>query len=118
MTPNFPTELEQEFNEQGFNFVKGDTKIRSEIEVGPPKQRNRYTKSFDQITANILICMDNYNVFKSFYETTLDNGTLPFTYFNPLEQAVNTFRFVGSYQIQPLGGRYFTLSFSWEILPQ
>ena len=117
MPANFPASLQEKFNEQGFNYKIGETKLRSQMDVGPAKQRRRFTKSIDTVNATINLFYDDKETLKDFHDTTLDGGTLSFLFEDPFTQTQIEYRFVNAPSIAPIGGEWFSVSMQLEILP-
>ena len=114
---NWPLSLQQHLNSDNFQVVLGDTLVRSQMDVGPDKVRNRYTKGVDLYTASVNLDIDDYDTLSNFFKTTLGNGSLPFLFHNPLTDADETFRFKAPPAIKPLGGRIFRIDMTWERMP-
>lgn len=117
MPENWPIALQQCLNEVNFSFRKGDTALRSDMDVGPSKVRNRYTTSIDEVQGSINLTTAEYTTFENFFQTTLEGGTKQFYFEHPITKVQTVFRFTGPYQITSLGGGNFQARFTWEILP-
>lgn len=117
---NWPVSLQQKLEAAGFQYVPGNTRIASEMDVGPKKVRSRFTDGIDLYQCQVTLDFDEIQTFKTFYKVTLNNGTLPFLFTDPLEEAEAVFRFSPEQDpvIRPLGrgGRKYTLSMQWERL--
>lgn len=117
MAQPWPVSLQEKLNASGFGIDYGDSLVRSDMDVGLAKVRNRYTKGIDTYTASIYVDITDVLIFESFYKDTLVNGALPFTFNDPITQIPTDFRFRSPPKISPLGGISFTISFVWERLP-
>ena len=119
MASQWPLALQQKLNVSGFQKNLGDTRVTTEMDVGPKKVRSRFTRGVDTYSASILLDFDDVSVFESFYKTTLNNGTLPFEFTDPFTETTAEFRFTpnSGVSISPLGGRVFQLDMNWELLP-
>lgn len=117
MAEAFPPSLQEFVNESGFGLGTGETAIRSEMDVGPAKVRNRFTEGIDEFTTTIDIFKTDYTTLDNFYKTTLNGGTGTFLYDHPITEVESEFRFVGAPAYAPLGGGYFRVSMTWELLP-
>lgn len=115
---NFPSTLEQQLNEQGFQYIPGSTSITSDVDVGVPKKRRRYTKPFNSFTGSFLLKKDQFDTLENFYQTTLAGGTLPFFYTHPIKGTQTVMQFQTEYSVASLGGLYFTVSIQFWELPQ
>ena len=111
--------LQQKMDVSGFQYRLGKTKVATEMDVGPAKVRSRYTDAVDVYDLQHTLDFTDIATFKTFYKTTLGNGTLPFLFIDPFTEVETAFRFVPDSDpvIRPLGGRTFTLTMSWERLP-
>ena len=70
------------------------------------------------MSCSIEIDKNTYSVFESYYTNTLSQGTKQFSFTHPLTGTVNTqWRFMGSPKISYIGGEYFRIDMSWELLP-
>jgi hypothetical protein len=117
MPEDWPAALQECLNESNFSFNKGDSALRSDMDVGPSKVRNRYTTSIDEVQGSINVTTSEYTTFDNFFKNTLANGTKQFYFNHPITQVQTVFRFTGPYQLVSIGGTNFRISFSWEILP-
>lgn len=116
---NWPVSLQQKMDVAGFQYVPGNTRVGTDMDVGPAKIRSRFTDAVDRYDLQHTLDFDDIATFKTFYKTTLGNGTLPFLFEDPFTETEETFRFVAGQDpvIRPLGGRTFILSMSWERMP-
>ena len=119
MAEVFPGTLEEKFNVSGFNVIEGETKTRTNNDTGIPNVRARFTKGIHVYNASFDLPQSDITTFRTWYQTTLANGTKTFLFDDPLTGAESEFRFVGVPRYRPLGngGVYFNVSFTWEILP-
>lgn len=113
----WPVSLQGVMNEEGFSFKIGDTTIRSETEFGIPKVRRRFTRGIDVFTFSINLSSSQYSTFKTFYESSLNGGVLPFDFLNPLTNTTDEFRFLTSPSIRSIGGGNFILQMEVERMP-
>lgn len=116
---SWPLSLQQKLEADGFTYRFGNTRVGTEMDVGPPKVRSRFTDAVDIYDCQVTLDHDEIATFKTFYKTTLGNGTLPFLFVDPFTAVETAFRFVPGQDptIRPLGGRVYTLTMSWERLP-
>jgi hypothetical protein len=117
MAETWPPTLQDKLNEEAFSFTHGETKLRSDMDVGPAKVRRRYTKSVDPISCTIDVTQGEYSDFDYFYRTTLNGGVNQFTFDHPITGVPTDFRIVGTPQTRSIGGGNFRVSMQWEILP-
>lgn len=118
---NWPAQLAQKVQAAGFQYAPGQTRIATEMDVGPKKVRSRFTDAVDTYQCQVTLDFDDVQTFKTFYKTTLSNGTLPFLFVDPFDEVEVAFRFTPQQDpvIRPFGngGREFVLSMDWERLP-
>ena len=115
--PAWPATLPTELLAQGYGEAPGDNRLRSPMEVGPPKVRRRATSSPRKISGNVLLTEDQLDDFKTFYDTTLLSGTLRFTWNDPTAPTIEVemrFDEIPSWVVQ---GVDYNVSMTLEILP-
>ena len=117
MAQAWPSTLQQLLSETNFGIKVGDTVLRTETEVGPTKLRRRYTRGIDTYSASIYINIAQYTILDTFYKTTLNGGTLPFTFKHPITQVPKDYRFRSPPAYSSLGGGQFIATFEWEEMP-
>lgn len=113
----WPLTLEQKVNESGFNYAIGDTVSRTDMDIGPAKSRRRFTRGIDTMSLTINLDISEYADFRNFFDTTIAGGVTPFSFTNPITQAVDMWRFKESPSINSIGGGHFILNMSWERQP-
>lgn len=114
----WPVSLQQRLNVASFEYRLGKTTLRTDMDAGPAKVRSRFTDAVDVYTCSVLLDYDEIATFKTFYKTTLNNGTEQFLFDDPLTATETAFRFADDPVIRPLGGRTFQLNMIWERMPQ
>lgn len=117
MAQTWPVSLQQILSEANFGLAIGETTLRSDMEVGPQKVRRRFTKGVNLFSASIYLTVSEYTIFYNFFNTTLNGGTLSFTYNHPITQVPTIFRFKSAPKVSSMGGGQFMTSFEWEELP-
>lgn len=113
----WPVTLQDCVNEEGFGNELGETVLRSDMDVGPAKLRRRFTRGFDNFTTTVNLTTAQYSLFRTFYYTSLNGGTLPFEFKHPITQVVSEFRFVSTPRVNSFGGGNFRVSMVWEEVP-
>lgn len=94
--------------------------IRSPVDTGPPKQRNRFTATIKPYQAAYEMTGAQLDTFWTFYRTTLGNGAVSFDGLpSPRTQAVATHRFDVSNEPEaiPIGWDSYVVTMSLEQLP-
>lgn len=121
MAQQWPVQLQNKLNSGNFSEDFGDTTIKSQNDIGLPKVRRRYTKGFNTIRASIFIDREDVQLFKDFYDVTLNGGVLPFEFTDPFSNTLQEFRFDTSNppSLSPVAssGIVFNLTMSWERIP-
>lgn len=117
MSVPWPSQLQQNLLEPTFNFKFGDSRLRTNMDVGLAKVRRRSTREIDTASGSIHLEFSDYSIFKDFYKTLINGGVTPFTIIHPIEQVTATFRFVSSPTIRSIGGGVFEVSMEWEEVP-
>ena len=113
----WPAGLQQKLNVAEFNFKIGNTVITSENDVGPSKKRRRSTKSVDLYACSINLDFSDYQTFYDFFNVELNGGASQFVFPHPFTGVDSYFRMFGEPTLTPLGGRVFTVSMNWELMP-
>lgn len=114
----WPATLQQSFCTEDMSIVKDDNIIRSEVSMGKPKRRRRYTSEREIFKGSfILKSVTEYNTFMAFYNTTLVDGSLPFEHDHPVTGSTKDFEFTEVPTIAPLGNNNFKLTVSIREIP-
>tara|TARA_Y100000114_G_C11702584_1_gene299185 strand:+ start:78 stop:443 length:366 start_codon:yes stop_codon:yes gene_type:complete len=98
-------------------------KIRSGMDTGAPKQRQRFTATVKNYDVEIIVTGAQLATFDTFYKTTINNGTDSFTWTDPFTGASATLRFreePSETVIKPdstANNRLFKISLPLEELP-
>ena len=117
MAAAWPNTLPNFLETDGYNHAIGDTTIRTTMDVGLDKLRKRFTKSIDTTDGNMKLDRTQYLTLDTFYKTTLNGGTLPFEFIDPLTQVLNEYRFTKPPSARSIGGNFFNVSLNWEKMP-
>lgn len=78
--PTWPAALPQQFLINGYHEEPGDNIIRSPVATGPKKTRRRYTATIRPFGGRMLMTVAQYATFRTFYEDTIDDGSLEFDF--------------------------------------
>lgn len=113
--------------EMGVSDVRQKAFLRTEMDVGPVKQRGRFTAAARYITGSMVLSQAQRQTFDTFYQTTLSEGGDEFDWYDPVDGDVVSMRFtdVPSFQAITHGGTgvtgkafaHWRVSLSLEILP-
>lgn len=81
--PTWPTDLPQEFEARGYSDRLPERLVRSQLDAGEPKTRERARRGYRiPISGQMLMDSDQWNDLLSFYETDLADGALAFDFPN------------------------------------
>lgn len=117
MASEWPSTLADKLLEAGFGLGFGSTTISTEMDTGLPKKRRRFTKGIDVFNCTIDMDRDLYNTFYDFYNTTLNGGVGYFLFDHPITGVESVFEFVDDPGIRSKGGRVFTVTMVWRLIP-
>lgn len=70
----------------GFSEQKQVNVVAFSPDVGPPKMRRRSTTAWWQTSVAYRMTRTQLTTFNTFYETTIQDGSLPFTWKHPILQ--------------------------------
>ena len=107
-----PTAVEGNYRES-----PPDNLLRSSMDVGPDKVRQRSTAGPRPISWEMLMTGAQTATFDTFYVTTLANGSLTFNFTMPRTGNSAELRFSAPPSYNYLGGDYWSVSMQMEILP-
>jgi len=115
----WPTSLPDFEKPQRSNYTEtpGSTAIRTKMEVGPAKVRQRTTASVDSFSVGYWMSEAQAKDFKAFYQSTLKHGSLRFDATHPRTGLTEEFRIKSEPTIEPLSGIEFVVSFEVEVMP-
>jgi hypothetical protein len=91
--PTWPATLPQE-QFLGLTEVRQDGRLRSQMDTGRPKMRRRFTSVAVRYQIPTLFTGAQKIIFDNFYTATLFEGTLPFTWEDPVNDVPRDFTFV------------------------
>lgn len=115
--PTWPNTLPQYVLESGYSEQIQDQTIESQMETGPAKIRRRFTKSLRQYQMSLYMTAAQAVTFESFWQSTVNGGSLPFDWVHPRTRAAATFRFRNpAPQITSVGGVNAIVSFNLEMI--
>jgi hypothetical protein len=113
----WPATLQDKVNSDSFNLALGETRIKSDMDVGPAKYRRRFTKGIDIFSVSIILeTVSEYNDFYNFFDTDLNGGIEEFNYNHPITGVASVFKFASTPSLRSLGAGVFSVSMEWEIV--
>lgn len=117
MTAAWPSDVNQIAERTTYGEAPDLNIARFSPEVGPPKTRRRMSISTDQLSFQLWLTGAEYTSFLTFFRTTINDGTLPFTFTHPRTKATTTFLFVDAPKMQAIGSDLFAVSVTFQIKP-
>lgn len=94
-----------------------DIVLRTQMEVGPAKLRRRTTAGASPLTAGFILNETQVATLRTFYESTLSGGALPFDWLHPRTGAAISCRFLEPPgQSAPSAGFYHVIC-RLEVMP-
>lgn len=112
----WPVSLPQSFLIRGFSEEIPDTSITTQMQSGVSKKRQLYTGASNPISGNLYMTSAQTSTLDTFYNSTLQGGSLKFTWTHPRTGATETFRFRGPPAYSPAGVDWL-VAVDLEILP-
>jgi hypothetical protein len=113
---SWPVSLQQYLNQGAFSQNAQETNIRTNVETGPFKVRRRFTQPVTNMDCQIWMPKAEYPVLEDFYNVTLQNGTLPFEFVDPITGVLRNWRFKSPYKTGHLGASTFIVNMEWEAI--
>lgn len=113
----WPTTLPTRPDRSSYQEIVPNTVIRTAMDAGPPKMRQRYTAGIRGFDLSFMMTKAQVATLDAFYITTLVGGSLSFTWVHPRTEAAATFRFVEPPQYQAMSGSLYRVTAKMEILP-
>lgn len=114
---NWPATLPQQVLLDGHSEGVPDTAIRTQMDAGPAKLRQRTTTAVRPIAAALLLTSAQVTTLDTFYVSTLSGGTLDFDWEHPRTKAAATFRFTAPPTYVPLGNGIWRTALALELMP-
>lgn len=113
--PTWPSTLQQNAN-YDYNETWDDGTIRSQPDQGPVMTRRRYTKIRKMAKMTVWVDRTQYTTFETFYNTTIQGGSLPFTWEDPVTQISSNLLFLSPPSISSIGPNNFKIDMNMEVL--
>ncbi len=101
----------------GYSEGISDTTIRSDMDIGPAKVRQRTQAGADPLAFTMLVTAAELDSVMSFYKTTTKRGSIAFDMEHPRSHAAIRARFRSPPQFSALGNARYNVSVSLEVLP-
>ena len=103
--------------ERGWSETLPQTTLRTEMDAGPAKTRQRFTTGVGRLTGSILLTKEQVPVLRTFYAVDIEGGALPFEWVHPLDHTARLFRITEPPTISYVSTRYSRASIALEMLP-
>ncbi len=119
---NWPVTLPQNFM-AGASIGDDESRAISQMDTGPASVRNRFTAISQTAETNMILTGAQLVTFNTFMRTTLQHGTLPFIWINPMTGDSEILRFKKKPKWQCIApspvvnDRLWQASLELEILP-
>lgn len=113
----WPASLPQIALADSFEESAQSVLIRTEMDVGPPKVRARYTAEIKRFRFALVLTGAQVATLETFFTSTIVFGSLPFDWFNPRLQTVVELRLVNRPGYSALGANMWRTELDLEYLP-
>lgn len=113
----WPSTLPQSIQRGSYQETLPNVSVRTQMDVGPPKMRRRFTAGYTPIQAEILISKTQAATLETFYNDTSVGGTLAFDWINHRTGSSAEYRFVKPPVYIPMGYERYRARLVLEILP-
>lgn len=94
-----------------------NTVIRTDMEQGPAKVRQRTTAAVRKMSLAYLMSKTQVTALETFYLTTLQGGALAFDFIHPRSNTTVSCRFTKPPEYGAGNGNYFRVAIEMEVLP-
>jgi hypothetical protein len=113
----WPGTLPQLPMHQGFSQRKQSNVIRSPMGYGPAKSRRRTTAAIQVFTASMILTEAQKDTLVSFYDSDAGEGSISFSWVDPLMGTNESLRFTAPIQWSSKGPEVWLAVMNLEILP-
>lgn len=101
--PAWPGTLPQDVSRDGYAETKDDGVLRTSTDIGPQKRRKRTNAVVTNLSVAWVMTSAQLATLESFFQTTLQSGSLAFDFTHPRLGGVVSAVFAGPYSIAPHG---------------
>lgn len=115
--PTWPSTLPQEPLQQGYEEARQSGVVRTQMDKGPPKARQRSSATVSRFQMRFRITGSQVATLESFFEDDLDYGALRFDWTHPRTGAAVQFRFREPYSLSQIAGDLYEVGAALEVLP-
>jgi hypothetical protein len=99
---------------QGYNESVRNNVVTSQNEVGIQKTRRRATADVKTYSVSVMLTVDEKTTIDTFYQTTLEGGTLPFDWVDFWDDTTQEYIFKSPPNFTTAGGDVVMCSFNLE----
>jgi hypothetical protein len=108
----WPTTLPQAGLHSTWAENDGDIVIKSEMDAGKPKRRQRFTAAYPIFPMGMALTYAQWVALKTFY---VANAAIPFVWVDPLTRAAANVMFDSRPQVESRRGALYMVKFSIEV---
>lgn len=118
MADNWPASLPTDMNASDYAEGMADGRLMSQTDTGPAKVRLRSSAMARPLKGSMIMTGAQVATLRTFVDTTLLGGTLPFNFTDPIDGSTVLARFAESLPTwSSLGGDNWTVNLDLEVLP-
>ena len=117
MAQTWPVGVPTDVLINGYNESPPDNVLRSPMDVGPDKIRQRSTSAPRPMTWVIVMTTSELATFDSWFTGTLSYGALTFNFTLPRTSVSDEVRFTSQPDYQKMGGDYWSVVMPIEVMP-
>ena len=85
--PSWPTSLPQQILQRGYNESLADNVLRTPVDAGPEKRRQRFTAAVRPLSGSMIMTNAQLDTMMTFFDTDIGSGSLAFDFNAPRDQA-------------------------------
>jgi len=115
--PTWPSSLPQSPLVSGFAETPPMTSLRTEMDQGPAKVRQRTTAGIRKLQMSFNMTKAQIATLDTFYNTTISGGALKFDFTHPRTASTVSVRIVNPPSYAPINGEYYSVGLELEQLP-
>ena len=114
---NWPVDLPETLRIDGLQSQDQDAVIKTDMDTGPQKRRLRFTAAVENISGSIVMSMEQLDIFRTFYRTTIKRGAMRFKMMHPITCELKEFRIKTPPSFAPSGNGLWIVTLDMEALP-
>ena len=115
--PQWPETLPQSPLADSFREMLANTVVRTAMEQGPAKLRQRTTAGVSEMNLGYILSAGEAVILDTFYNETVFGGALAFDFPHPRTGSTVSCRFKKPPVLQAINGNYFRAAVEMEVLP-